>query len=50
MENSISDITRGPIRFLIFSASLRADSFNTKLVKLAATIIEKQNGQLTLRT
>ena len=42
--NNISSVPREPMRFLIFSASLRADSFNTKLAKLAAAIIEEQNG------
>jgi chromate reductase, NAD(P)H dehydrogenase (quinone) len=30
--------------FLLFSASLRNDSLNTRLIKLAADIIEKHNG------
>lgn len=33
-----------PLRFLIFSASLRADSYNTKLAKLAARMVEKNGG------
>jgi NAD(P)H-dependent FMN reductase len=33
-----------PLRFLIFSASLRADSFNTKLAKLAGRTVEKYGG------
>jgi len=33
-----------PLRFLIFSASLRTDSFNTRLAKLAALSIEKNGG------
>ena len=33
-----------PSRFLVFSASLRADSFNTRLAKLAAQVIEKNGG------
>lgn len=37
-----------PLRFLIFSASLRADSLNTKLIKLAARLIEKNGGQVDL--
>lgn len=35
---------REPVRFLVFSASLRKDSFNTKLAKLAASIVEKHGG------
>jgi len=34
---------REPLKFLVFSASLRNDSLNTKLAKLAALVIEK-NG------
>lgn len=33
-----------PVRILVFSASLRADSFNTKLAKLASQVIEKNGG------
>lgn len=33
-----------PLRFLVFSASLRSDSLNTELAKLAATVIEKNGG------
>ena len=35
----------GPIRFLVFSASLRGDSMNTKLATLAASVIEKNGGK-----
>ena len=31
-------------RFLIFSASLRTDSLNTRLARLAARVIEDQGG------
>jgi NAD(P)H-dependent FMN reductase len=34
-----------PIRFLVFSASLRDDSLNTRLAKLAAIVIEKNGGK-----
>ena len=37
-----------PMRFLLFSASLRNDSLNTRLIKLAADIIEKNNGKVDL--
>lgn len=44
MENINKPIKdREPLRLLIFSASLRTDSLNTKLAKLAADIIQK-NG------
>jgi NAD(P)H-dependent FMN reductase len=33
-----------PLRFLVFSASLRTDSLNTRLAKLAALTIEKNGG------
>ncbi|MEP6645548.1 MAG: NAD(P)H-dependent oxidoreductase [Saprospiraceae bacterium] len=33
-----------PLRFLVFSASLRENSLNDKLAQLAATIIEQQGG------
>ena len=35
---------REPVRFLVFSASLRKDSFNTRLAKLAASLVEKHGG------
>jgi len=34
-----------PMRFLVFSASLRKDSLNTQLAKLAASVIEKNGGK-----
>src|SRR5687768_5501428 len=36
------------MRFLLFSASLRKDSLNTRLINLAANIIEKNNGKVDL--
>lgn len=33
-----------PLRFLVFSGSLRKDSLNTELAKLAASIIQKNGG------
>jgi len=36
----------GPTRFLVFSASLRKDSFNTRLAKLAANVIAKNGGEV----
>jgi NAD(P)H-dependent FMN reductase len=35
---------REPVRFLVFSASLRADSLNSRLARLAATKIEANGG------
>ena len=37
-----------PLRFLIFSASLRNDSLNTCLAKLAAEVVEKNGGTVDL--
>ncbi len=33
-----------PLRLLVFSASLRVDSLNTRLARLAETVIEKNGG------
>jgi NAD(P)H-dependent FMN reductase len=35
-----------PLRFLVFSASLRTDSLNTRLAKLAVLAIEKNGGKV----
>lgn len=37
---------REPLRFLIFSASLRSDSLNTRLAKLASQVIEKNGSKV----
>lgn len=37
---------REPVRYLLFSASLRAASLNTRLARLAEQIITKQGGQV----
>ncbi len=39
---------REPVSFLVFSASLRAGSFNTTLAKIAASTIEKHGGTVDL--
>ena len=39
---------REPVRYLVFSASLRGDSLNTKLARLAAVIIEANGGDVDL--
>jgi NAD(P)H-dependent FMN reductase len=46
MENNqvVKQSKPEPLRFLIFSASLRNDSLNTHLAKLAALTIEKNGG------
>ncbi|MBZ5857847.1 NADPH-dependent FMN reductase [Flavihumibacter profundi] len=40
------NINPGPISFLVFSASLRKDSLNTRLAKIAAAVIEKNGGKV----
>ena len=35
---------QGPLRFLVFSASLQRESLNTRLAKLATLVIEKNGG------
>jgi NAD(P)H-dependent FMN reductase len=44
--NDQQNSEREPIRFLVFSASLRKDSLNTRLAKLAAILIEKNGGKV----
>jgi NAD(P)H-dependent FMN reductase len=39
---------REPVRFLVFSASLRAASLNSQLAKLAANVIEQHGGTVDL--
>jgi NAD(P)H-dependent FMN reductase len=39
---------REPVRYLVFSASLRADSLNTRLARLAAVTIEANGGETDL--
>jgi NAD(P)H-dependent FMN reductase len=39
-----------PMRFLVFSASLRNDSLNTRLAKLAQLVIEKNGGRVDFAT
>jgi chromate reductase, NAD(P)H dehydrogenase (quinone) len=40
--------SREPVRYLVFSASLRADSLNTQLARLAAVTIEANGGDVDL--
>jgi hypothetical protein len=44
----VPDTERAPIRILVFSASLRTGSLNTKLANLAAKCIEHNGGQVDL--
>jgi chromate reductase, NAD(P)H dehydrogenase (quinone) len=41
---------REPVAFLVFSASLRAGSLNSRLARLAAQTIEQHGGTLDLAT
>ena len=40
--------TREPIRLLVFAASMRADSLNARLVRLAAAAVEASGGNVDL--
>jgi len=42
------DGAREPVRFLVFSASLRASSLNSRLAQLAANTIERHGGTVDL--
>lgn len=41
-------MNREPVRFLVFSASLRAESLNSRLARLAASVIEQHGGTVEL--
>lgn len=40
----MTSVRREPVRFLVFSASLRAASLNTRLARLVVRVIEEQGG------
>lgn len=44
--NSEKDKNHRPVNFLVFSASMRAGSLNTKLAKLAADFISRNGGNV----
>ena len=46
MNEGTNDMKQEPMRFLVFSVSLRDGSLNTRLAKLAATIVEKNGGKV----
>ena len=51
MEDSKTPGDRGsrePVRILVFSASLRKSSLNTRLASLAARVIEAEGGEVDL--
>jgi len=45
MQTEQQNSKSGPLRILVFSASLRDDSLNTRLAKLAADVIEKNGAK-----
>jgi NAD(P)H-dependent FMN reductase len=47
-ETPDSSALREPVRFLVFSGSLRGDSLNTRLARLAASAIEQNGGTVDL--
>ncbi len=46
MNEQIKSNKREPMSFLVFSASLRDNSLNTRLAKLAVQVIEKNGGKV----
>ncbi|MDQ3928245.1 MAG: NAD(P)H-dependent oxidoreductase [Chloroflexota bacterium] len=40
----VANTSREPVRYLVFSASLRAASLNSELARLAASVIQRQGG------
>ena len=44
VQDNTTNVSREPMRFLIFSASLRTGSLNTQLATLAADIVRKHGG------
>jgi chromate reductase, NAD(P)H dehydrogenase (quinone) len=47
---SVDARARESVQFLVFSGSLRADSLNTRLARLAASTIEANGGAVDLRS
>jgi chromate reductase len=45
-DNPATRHKQEPLRFLVFSASLRTESLNTQLAKLAGHVIEKNGGKV----
>jgi NAD(P)H-dependent FMN reductase len=46
--SSDGHLSREPVRYLVFSASLRDDSLNTRLARLAAETIDAKGGEIDL--
>lgn len=49
-DMAASPAAREPVRFLVFSASLRAKSLNTRLARLAARLVEAHGGTVEVAT
>jgi len=49
-DGSGSSVAREPVRYLVFSASLRAESLNSRLARLVASTITQHNGTADLAT
>jgi chromate reductase len=49
-DSSVSSAAREPVRFLVFSASLRAESLNSRLARLSAHTIEAHGGTVDFAT
>lgn len=47
-DNRDAMASREPVQFLVFSASLRAESLNSRLARLAASTIERHGGTVDL--
>ena len=50
LPNSPASSEKGVVRILLFSASLRADSLNTRLITRARSVIERLGGRIDLAT
>src|SRR5690242_12289539 len=48
MQSEHNSENKSAVRILVFSASLRKDSLNTRLAKIAAGVIENNNGIVDL--
>lgn len=44
----VTEASREPVRFLVFSASMRAESLNSTLARLAVRLIEEHDGTVDL--
>jgi len=50
MSDTLQMRANAPVRFLVFSASMRKDSLNTRLAKLAVQVIQKNGGSVDYAT